>query len=129
MGPRTKIFSTRQGMRSQSPQWRREKGGLKKDLARFNARSRREPLKIQHAVQRALEHTSNTTAVQPMIRYVKNKRGIIQDWARNAILTLVNEGVPMSKTWSVTKANVNTLGMDIVGKWSFRTSLGELSAY
>ena len=57
-----------------------------------------------------------------MIRYVKNKRGIVQDWARNAILTLVNEGVPMSKTWSVTKANANALGMEIVGKWSFRTS-------
>jgi flagellar biosynthesis GTPase FlhF len=102
--------------------WSREKESLKKDLAKLNARNRREPLKIQHAVQKALEHASDSNTDQPTIRYVKDKRGIVQDWARNAIITLVNEGVPMSKTWSVTKANADVLGVTLVGKWSSRTS-------
>ncbi|KAF9779017.1 hypothetical protein BJ322DRAFT_1013778, partial [Thelephora terrestris] len=50
------------------------------------------------------------------------KRGVVQDWARNAILTLVNQGVPMSKTWDVTSANAKALGVVIVGTWSIRTS-------
>ena len=33
-------------------------------------------------------------------------------------MTLVNVGVPISKTWSVTKANADALGVIIVGKWS-----------
>ena len=38
----------------QAMEWRREKADLKKDLARLKARDRREPSKIQHAVQAAL---------------------------------------------------------------------------
>ena len=101
---------------------RREKASLKKSLARLNARNRREPSRIQHAVQKALNHSKDHDAALPVVRYVKDKRGIVQDWARNAIVTLVNEGVPISKTWSVTMANANALGVTIVGKWSVRTS-------
>ena len=50
------------------------------------------------------------------------KKGVVQNWARNAILTLVNEGVPMSRTWAVMKANAEALGLMIVGSWSFQTS-------
>ena len=106
----------------QFEEWRREKEGLKKDIARHNARDRREPSRIQHAVREALKHPADPNTVQPSVRYVKGKRGIIQNWARDAIVTLVNEGIPMSKTWSVTKANAKALGVTIVGKWSFRTS-------
>jgi len=107
----------------QFKEWKREKEGLKKNIARLNARSRREPSKIRHAVQVALKHSDNPNAAQPTVRYVKDKRGIVQNWARNAIVRLVNQGVPMSKTWSVTKANADsTLGVVIVGKWSDRTS-------
>jgi len=106
----------------QREEWRREKASLKKNLARLNARNHREPSRIEHAVQKALKRNKDPDAALPIIRYVKDKRGIVQDWARNAIVTLVNEGVPISKTWSVTKANADALGVTIVGKWSVRTS-------
>jgi len=95
---------------------------MKKDLARLNARTRREPSRLEHAVQKALVHSRNSDAALPTVRHVKGKRGIIQDWARNAIVTLVNEGVPISKTWPVMKANATALGVVIVGKWSTRAS-------
>jgi len=106
----------------QREEWRMEKEGLRRDLSKLNARDRREPSKIQHAVQRALLHSGDPDAVQPIVRYVKDKRGIVQNWARNAIVTLVNEGVPMSKTWSVMKTNAEALGVTLVGRWSNRTS-------
>lgn len=99
-----------------------EKAGMKKDLARLNARNRREPSRIEHAVQKALKHSRNPDVALPTVHYVKDNRGIVQDWARNTIVTLVNEGIPISKTWSVMKANANALGVTIVGKWSTRTS-------
>ena len=108
--------------RVQREEWRREKDDMKKSLARLSARNRREPSKIQHAVQKALKQAGDPDPVQPSIRYVKNKRGVVQDWARNMIVTLVNEGIPITKTWSVAKANAKALGVTIVGKWSFRTS-------
>jgi hypothetical protein len=95
---------------------------LSKNLARLNARNRREPSRMEHAVQKALKHSRDPDANLPIVRYVKDRRGIVQDWARNAIVTLVNEGVPISKTWSVTKLNADALGVTIVGKWSTRTS-------
>jgi len=106
----------------QREEWRREKESLKKNLARLNARNRREPSRIEHAVQKALKRNKDPDAALPTIRCVKDKQGIVQDWARNAIVTLVNEGVPISKTWSVTKANADAMGVTIVGKWSVRTS-------
>jgi len=102
----------------QCKEWRREKASLKKNLARLSACNRREPSRIEHAVQKALKRNKDPNAALPMVRYVKDKWGIVQDWARNAIVTLVNEGVPISKTWSVTKANADALGVTIVGKWS-----------
>lgn len=95
---------------------------LKNNLARLNARNRREPSRIRHTVQRALRHSGDPNPALPVVRYVKDRRGIVQDWARNAIVTLVNEGVPISKTWPVMKANAAALDVTIVGKWSTRTS-------
>jgi hypothetical protein len=106
----------------QREEWKGEKESLKKQLAKLNARNRREPSKIQHAVQKALKNSEDSDATQPTVRYVKDKRGVVRSWARNAIVTLVNEGVPMSKTWSVTKANADALEVTIVGSWSNRTS-------
>jgi hypothetical protein len=106
----------------QVEEWRREKEDLKKELARLKARDRREPAKIEHAVHFALRHSGDPNTVQPLVRYVKDKRGIVQDWARNTILTLVNEGIPISKTWSVTEANAKALGVTLVGKWSDHTA-------
>ena len=102
-------------------EWREEKKSLKKNLARLNAHNRREPLRTKNAVQKALKRSGQPDTAQPIIRYVK-KKGVVQNWARNAILTLVNEGVPMSRTWAVMKANAEALGLMIVGSWSFRTS-------
>ena len=42
---------------------------------------------------------NNPDAAPPNVRYVKDNRGIVQDWARNAIVTLVNQGIAMVKTW------------------------------
>lgn len=103
-------------------EWKKEKKCLKKDLARQNARVRREPSKIQHAVQKAAKRSGDPDPVQQDLRYVKDRRGVVKEWARNSILTLVNEGVPMSKTWAITAANAKALGVTIVGKWSPRTS-------
>ena len=91
---------------------------LKNNLARLNARNRREPSRIQHTVQRALRHSGNPNPALPIVHYVKDRQGIVQDWACNAIVTLVNKGVPISKTWPVTKANAAALDVTIVGKWS-----------
>ena len=104
--------SVREG---QCEEWQREKESLKKQLAKLNARNRREPSKIQHAVQKALKHSKDSDATQPAVRYIKDKQGIVQNWACNAIVMLVNEGVPMSKTWSVMKVNTDTLGVTIIG--------------
>ena len=101
---------------------RSEEQGLKKNIARLNARVYREPSRIEHAVQKTLKHSGDPNATLPVVRYVKDRRGIVQDWARNAIVTLVNEGVPISKTWSVTNANAKALDVTIVGKWSTRMS-------
>ena len=101
---------------------KKEKESLKKDLARLKARNRREASRVHHKVQKVLKHSTVPNATPLTVRYVKGKRGIVQDWARNTIVTLVNEGVPISKTWSVMKANAAALGVTIVGKWSTRTS-------
>jgi len=97
---------------------------LRKEVARLNARVRREPSKVQHAVQKALKHYKESNATQPnsSVRYVKDKYRVVTDWARNAIVMLVNEGVAMSKTWPVFAANAKALGMTLVGDWSIRTS-------
>ncbi|KAF9780955.1 hypothetical protein BJ322DRAFT_288556 [Thelephora terrestris] len=95
---------------------------LKKDLARHNARDRREPLRVDHAVRKALTSDGDPDPNLPIVRYVKDRRGIVRDWARKAILTLVNVGVPISKTWIVTKTNADALGIVIIGQWSTRTS-------
>lgn len=95
---------------------------LRKDLARHNARDRREPSRVEHAIRKALTCDGEPDPTLPIVRHVKDRRGIVRDWARKAIVTLVNEGVPISKTWSVTKANADALGVVIVGKWSIRTS-------
>ena len=102
--------------------WKKEKACLKKNLARLSARCRREPTKIQNTVKKVLGHSQNPEVAQPVVRYVKDKRGIVQDWARNTILRLVNKGILMSRVWAVTKANAKGLGVMIVGKWSPRTS-------
>ena len=67
----------------QLEEWRKEKEGLKKNIARLEARDRRGPLRTQHAVQKALKCGQNPDAAQPVVRYVKDKRGIVRDWARN----------------------------------------------
>ena len=95
---------------------------LRKDLARHNARDRREPSRVEHAIRRVLTCNREPDAMPPIVRHVKDRWGIIRDWARKAIVTLVNVGVPISKTWSVTKANADALGVIIVGKWSTRSS-------
>lgn len=95
--------------------------GLRKDLARHNAHDRREPSRVEHAVKRALTCDNHTSAALPIIRYVKDKR-VARRWARGAIVALVNEGVPISKIWPVTKAKADVLGVVIIGRWSTRTS-------
>ena len=87
--------------KGQLEEWKEERKGLKKDLARLNARNRREPLRIEHAVRNAIRHGSGPGTAQLVIRYVKGRRGVVQDWARDTILMLVNEGIPMSRTWVV----------------------------
>lgn len=95
---------------------------LKRDLARHNARDRREPSRIDHAIRKALTSDCDPNLALPIVRHVKDRRGIVRDWARKAILTLVNEGVPTSKTWSITKTSADALGIVLIGKWSTRTS-------
>ena len=109
-------------LEEKAKEWKEERASMKKDLAKLNARNHREPSRIEHAVQKALKHSRNHDAALPTVCHVKDNRGIVQDWARNAIVTLVNEGVPISKTWPVTKANATALGVTIIGKWSTRTS-------
>lgn len=104
-------------------EWRKEKASLKRNITRLNARDRRGPSRTQHAVQRALAHSDTSgVAAQPIVRYVKDKYGVVQEWARNTILTLVNQGIAMSKTWAVAEATAKGLGVMIDGTWSPRTS-------
>ena len=100
---------------------RRGEEDLKKNVARLNAHNHREPSRIQHAVEKATRSGDPDIAL-PIVRYVKDRRGIVQGWARNTIVTLVNEGVPISRTWPVMKVNAVALDVEIVGKWSIRTS-------
>lgn len=109
-------------LRKETEDLKGEKESLKKDLAKIKARNRREASRVHHKVQTALKHSRVPDTTPPTVRYVKGKRGIVQDWARNTVITLVNEGVPISKTWSVMKASAAALGVTIVGKWSARTS-------
>ena len=103
---------------------RGEKEVLKREVARLNAHVRREPSKIQHAVQKALGFGKESAAAQleSNVHYVKDKYRVVKDWARNAMVMLVNEGIAISKTWPVVVANAKALGVTLVGKWSTRTS-------
>ena len=111
-----------EGLKGEKESLKKEKEKLKKDLARLKACNRREPSRVHREVQKALEHARASGTTLPTVRYVKDRRGIVQDWAQNAMITLVNEGVPISKTWSVMKTNATALGVTIVGKWSTWTS-------
>ena len=95
---------------------------MKKNVARLNARNRREPSRIQHAIERAASHNSDPGVAQPVIRLIKGKGNTVQNWARDSILTLNNEGVAMSNTWKILKTTAKALGVTIIGKWSPRTS-------
>lgn len=95
---------------------------LRKDLARHNAHDHREPSRIEHAIQKALVCGGNPNTARQIIRYVKDKCGVVQDWARKAIITLVSKGVPISQTWPITETSAKAFGVKIVGKWSARTS-------
>ena len=79
-------------------------------------------MRTEHAVQKAIKSSHSAHGVQQNICYVKDKQGIVQNWARDVILRLVNLGVPMSKTWEVTKVDAEVYSVVIVGTWSTRTS-------
>lgn len=118
----TELRKETEDLKAEKERLKKEKKNLKKDLARLQACNRREPSRVDRKVRKALENARASDATLPIVRYAKDKRGVVQDWARNAIVTLVNEGVPISKTWSVMKTNATALGVTIVGKWSTRTS-------
>ena len=95
---------------------------LKREVARHVARDRREPSRMDHAVKKALKHIKKPEGDLPNVRHVKDKHRVVRDWARNTIVTLVNQGVPISRTWPITKASADALGVTLVGTWSTRTS-------
>jgi len=88
--------------------------------ARFDSRVRREPRKIETAVQRAL---SSVAVPQQPVYEVKTPDGIIQNWARNVILHLVcASDVPAAKTWDAFSCVTKGLGIHVEGSWSARSA-------
>jgi len=96
------------------------KSEVRRLIAKFNSRVRREPLKIETAVQRAL---STVFDAQQPIYHVKTEDGTIQNWARNVILHLVcASDVPASKTWTVFSCIKDVLRLEVIGSWSDRSA-------
>ena len=88
--------------------------------ARYNSRVRREPQKIEAAVQQAL---SSAFVTSQTVYKVKTSDGIIQDWARNVILRLVCESdVPAAKSWAAFSCVTTGLGIAVEGSWSPRSA-------
>jgi len=88
--------------------------------ARFKSRVRREPRKIETAVQQALSSASVTSQT---IYKVKTPDGIIQNWARNVILHLVcASDVPAAKTWTAFSCVMEGVGIPVEGSWSARSA-------
>lgn len=93
---------------------------LKRLTARFKSRVRREPQKIESAVERAL---SSAFATWQNIYKVKTPNGTIQNWARNVILHLVCvSDVPAAKTWTAFCSVTESLGILVEGSWSPRSA-------
>jgi len=95
---------------------------MKRLAARFTSHVRRQPQKIDTAVQRALSSAAVThqTAYEIEIK----SGGIIQNWARGVILNLVCAcDVPAAKTWAAFSCSVGSLpGVQIKGSWSPRSA-------
>ncbi|KAF9645629.1 hypothetical protein BDM02DRAFT_3262776 [Thelephora ganbajun] len=88
--------------------------------ARFNSRVRREPQKIETAVQRAL---SSVFVTQQTTYQVKTPDGIIQNWAWSVILHLICvSDVPAAKTWTAFSCITEGLGITVEGSWSARSA-------
>lgn len=88
--------------------------------AKFNSRVRREPQKIETAVQRAL---SSVFVTQQTSYKVKTPDGVIQNWARGVILHLVcASGVPAVRTWATFSCITQGLGIPVEGSWSARSA-------
>jgi uncharacterized protein YoxC len=93
---------------------------MKRLTARFNARVRREPQKIETAVREAV----GAIFVSQQTTYeIKTPAGTIQDWVRSVILHLVcTSDVPAAKTWTAFHSVAEGLGVHVEGSWSARSA-------
>lgn len=71
---------------------------------------------------RAVEKAVEAEKVPSNVLEVKDKHGVIQDWARETIadLTGVND-VPAKSSFQIFKKCVNRAGLEVKGSWSRRS--------
>lgn len=96
--------------------------GLQKTVKRLRAYVRGDTKRIQRAVQKAIKKV--TLGVGSLnARHVKTPDGVVEDWVRNLICVLVGKyGTPASRVYELVRSVAEALGIEIVGKWSPRTS-------
>ena len=92
-------------------------GETKKKLRQFRERLARVPSRLERAVQGAVKAQEQTSA-----RQVKSPAGVVEDWARDLIRSLVIKlGVPVMKAPAVFLSVAQALGVNVEDTISDRT--------
>lgn len=95
--------------------------GMKKKLRRFREQLSQEPSRLERAIQKVLKEEGRTSANAGSHR-IKSAAGVVEDWARDLIRSLViKAGVPVMKVPAVFLLVTRALGVDIEDTVSDRT--------
>ena len=94
---------------------------MKKKLRRFRERLSRAPSMLERAIQKALK-VEGRTSVNAGTHRIKSTTGVVEEWARDLIRSLViKAGVPVMKVPAVFLLVTQALGVDIEDTVSDRT--------
>ena len=95
----------------------------KKKLQRLREQLSRVPSRLERAIQRAVQKQEQLGAsVGPGTRCIKSAAGVVEDWARDLIRSLVIKvGVPVTKVPAVFLLVAQALGVNVEDTVSDRT--------
>ena len=95
--------------------------GMKKKLRRFREQLSQEPSRLEQAIQKVLKEEGRTSA-NAGSHQIKSAAGVVEDWARDLIRSLVIKArVPVMKVPAVFLLVTRALGVDIEDTVSDRT--------
>jgi hypothetical protein len=95
--------------------------GMKKMVRRLRDRLSRVPSKLERAIQKGIQ-ACGQASVNTGVRRIKSAAGVVEDWARDLIRTLVIKvGVPVMKVPAAFLLVARALGVDVEDTVSDRT--------